>query len=356
MTPGNPKSPDIPKSREEIITHTFSTLDQVAQEIVNADIEKLRFGLTNDTQMLWNKAKSDLSPDVEASIPIKELIPYLAGDTRMSFPVQYTLEVLRLLKLLPADLIVWNTGSESGYIIDDDEMDFTTRQLRLLSELRLQADADNRLFEQTADADSFQIKVATNSPYLIVEFKIPKSRKGAPILNCADDITFKINTSTASPAGEATKPQPLPVLRKENEGVAGLTQFEEEVLCDEIERIFAGGALLNRNDFGYSICIDSIVARLKDTDGFSALSRRSITRALLISLVEKPEIKRTIISSTPVFQQDLLKILTDLSNDLFESKDQQVLQKFQDLALRIDATYKEVRTIIRNALATRKST
>ncbi len=188
-----------------------------------------------------------------------------------------------------------------------------------------------------------------------LEFHVP-TENGVGLENYADNITFKINTSTASPAGEAAKPQPLPSLRSEQEGVTGLTQFEEEVLCDEIERIFAGGALLNRNDFGYSICIDSIVARLKDTDGFSALSRRSITRALLISLVEKPEIKRAIISSAPVYQQNLLRILTGLSNDLFESKDQQVLQKIQDLALRIDATYKEVRTIIRNALATRKST
>ncbi len=346
MTPGNPKSPDIPKSREEIIDEAFQTINTLADAIIEDDRQKLNEGLINHEPLLHTKALTTTNSSY--IFTIGELLPYKRA-TQACFPRQYTVEVLRIMGLLPDKVVIWYGDRHGCYGIDESSSNFALRQNALVRELRLYANENQRPFSQEPIEGGFLIKVGTANTHLNLEFRVP-TENGASLENYADGITFKINTSTASPAGEAAKPQPLPVLRTEKEGVADFSLYEEEVLCAEIEKIFAAASLLRRHDGYPGICIDSIVASLTDMEGFNKFSSRSIAKALLLHLGKNELIRNAIINPNSTYPQNFLSVLNILSNELFVLKDSKTTEQLLELTSRIDALYKQAKARIRSSL------
>ncbi len=159
MTPGNPKSPDIPKSREEIIDEAFQTINTLADAIIEDDRQKLNEGLINHEPLLHTKALTTTNSSY--IFTIGELLPYKRA-TQACFPRQYTVEVLRIMGLLPDEVVIWYGGDRYGsYGIDESSSNFASRQNALVKQLRLYADENQRFFSQEPIERGFLIKVGT---------------------------------------------------------------------------------------------------------------------------------------------------------------------------------------------------
>jgi hypothetical protein len=334
----------------EALAGAYDYLGEVADKIVADDPDKMNYGLMSNAAILKLQALSSLDSAPTILVPLGDLIKY-RNQRGLVFPKQYSLNVLKQIDALPEDpeddVVVWNGGTHKGYVIKGDSTNFTDCQLGLVRALKLHANENQRFFEQKIreDGNSITVVVGTSDPRITAHFIVPLKNRALPILNCAEQIVFEINPNAAptTTTKVEAKKAPLAQVPDKKEAVSGANPFQEVVLAEMVEAVFAKANLFTRES-GETISVSSIVAQLFDTNPSAGLSSRALKHALLVYLSESPDVKTAIAySSVEIEPEKYRKILTDLHDALFLKQDQTTIQKILTVASKFNAVYVEAR-------------